>query len=113
MSLFTDGSEVAVLENARKMLLFSSATYIPLALVNIIRFLIQGMGFSRFAIFAGVFEMIARAIAGLVLVPAFGFVGVCLASPLAWVLADMFLIPAYLHVRRKLEKMLYPSLEHA
>lgn len=113
LSLFTDGSEVAVLENARKMLLFSSATYIPLALVNIIRFLIQGMGFSRFAIFAGVFEMIARAIAGLVLVPAFGFVGVCLASPLAWVLADMFLIPAYLHVRRKLEKMLYPSLEHA
>ena len=50
--------------------------------------------------------MVARALAGLVLVPRFGFIGACFASPLAWLFADAFLIPAYIHVRRKLQKMM-------
>ena len=74
--------------------------------MNIIRFLIQGMGFPSFAILAGVFEMIARGLAGFLLVPMLGFTGVALGSPIAWVLADAFLIPAYFHVRRVLEKRL-------
>ena len=66
----------------------------PLALVNIVRFSIQGMGFSVFAILAGVLEMIARSVVGSVFVPAFGFSAACFASPAAWICADMFLIPA-------------------
>lgn len=105
-SLFVDSAEQEMLDNARLFLIINSAFYIPLALVNIIRFMIQGVGFGTFAILAGVFEMIARTIGGLVLVPAFGFTGACFASPLAWLFADAFLIPAYIHVRRKLEKMM-------
>ncbi len=105
-SLFVDEAGGQMLENARTFLIINSAFFIPLALVNIIRFLIQGMGFSTFAILAGVFEMAARTIAGLVLVPRLGFIGACFASPLAWIFADIFLIPAYIHVRRKLQKML-------
>ena len=90
-SLFVDSGEKQLLHNARLLLIVSSSFYIPLALVNIIRFMIQGMGFSTFAILAGVFEMIARTLAGLVLVPKFGFIGACFASPLAWVFADAFL----------------------
>ena len=105
-SLFVDTADPQMLQNARLFLMVNAAFYIPLALVNIVRFLIQGMGFSTFAILAGVFEMIARTIAGLLLVPRFGFIGACFASPLAWIFADAFLIPAYLHVRRKLEKIL-------
>lgn len=104
--LFVDAGEAEVLANARQMLVLNSAFYIPLALVNIIRFMIQGMGFSTFAILAGVFEMAARAIAGLFLVPALGFTGACFANPLAWIFADIFLIPAYIHVRRKLDRMI-------
>ena len=66
----------------------------PLALVNIVRFSIQGMGFSMFAILAGVLEMIARSVVGSVFVPAFGFGAACFASPAAWICADLFLIPA-------------------
>ena len=105
-ALFVDTADPQMLQNARLFLIVNAAFYIPLALVNIVRFLIQGMGFSTFAILAGVFEMIARTIAGLILVPQFGFIGACFASPLAWIFADAFLIPAYLHVRRKLEKIL-------
>lgn len=106
-ALFVNSDEKQLLANARLMLIVVSAFYIPLALVNIIRFMIQGMGFSTFAILAGVLEMIARTLAGLVLVPKFGFIGACFASPLAWLFADAFLIPAYIHVRRKLQKMMY------
>lgn len=105
-SLFVNSADPQMLSNARLFLIICSAFYFPLALVNIIRFMIQGVGFSTFAILAGVFEMVARTLAGLFLVPHFGFVGACFASPLAWIFADAFLIPAYIHVRRKLEKMM-------
>lgn len=98
-AMFVDGEQVQMLANAKRFLIINSAFFIPLALVNIIRLLIQGMGFSTFAILAGVLEMVARTLVGLVLVPKVGFIGACFASPLAWVLADLFLIPAYIHVR--------------
>lgn len=103
-TLFVEGTETAIIDNVKLFLIMNTAFYFPLALVNIIRFLIQGMGFPTFAILAGVFEMIARALAGFLLVPAFGFVGSCLGSPIAWVLADAFLIPAYFHVSRVLRR---------
>ena len=103
-ALFVDEAGGRMLADARTFLVINSAFFIPLALVNIVRFLIQGMGFSAFAILAGVFEMAARTLAGLVLVPKLGFIGACFASPLAWVAADLFLIPAYLHVKHKLQR---------
>lgn len=96
-----------VIELGRQFLIINSSFYVTLAFVNIVRFLIQGMGFSQIALFAGVFEMVARGFFGLYTVPKIGFTGVCFASPAAWVLADLFLIPAffacYLHVKKKLE----------
>ncbi len=104
VSLFIDdaSSNAQMLENSGRFLIIIGSFYIPLAFVNIIRFLIQGMGFPYFAILAGVLEMIARTLAGLLLVPAFGFLGACFASPLAWIFADAFLVPAYIRVRKKL-----------
>ena len=105
-TLFLDVSELAVIDNVRFMLIMNTVFFFPLALVNIIRFLIQGMGFPTFAILAGVFEMLARGLAGFLLVPLLGFTGVTLGSPIAWIFADAFLIPAYFHVRRTLEAKL-------
>ena len=69
---------------------------LPLALVNILRFSIQGMGFSNLAILKSVMEMFARMGWPPLLVPAIGYTGACFASPAAWVCADLFLIPASL-----------------
>ncbi len=104
--LFMDASEVVVLEYAHQYLIWNSAFYIPLAFVNIVRFLIQGMGFSMLAILAGVSEMVARIIAAVLLVPAIGYTGICLASPLAWIFADAFLIPAFIYSRNRLVKVM-------
>lgn len=104
--LFLDADETVILANAYAFVQTNVFFYFPLALVNIVRFLIQGMGFSKLAVFAGAFEMLARGLAGFVLVPFFGFPAVCFANPLAWIFADIFLIPAYFHVRKRLQKIL-------
>ena len=84
-------------------LIGNSMFYIPLTFVNVVRFTIQGMGFSTFAILAGVCEMAARSLVGFCLVPVFGFLPACFASPLAWIFADAFLIPAFFHCMKKLK----------
>lgn len=102
--IFINANETLVLSQAHQFLLMNSAFYFPLALVNIIRFLIQGMGFSRFAVLAGVFEMAARTLVGMIFVPLFGYSAACLASPTAWIFADCFLIPAFFWCYKKLSK---------
>ena len=98
--LFLDAGETEIIANANSFLRMNALFYFPLALVNIVRFLIQGMGYSKLAVFAGAFEMLARGIAGFLLVPRFGFSAVRFANPLAWIFADAFLIPAFFYVRK-------------
>lgn len=103
VSLFVSGEGGAeLIELAQQYMLVVVLFYPLLTLVNVVRFMIQGMGFSAFAIIAGVMEMIARSLAGIVLVPVWGFIGAALGGPLAWVFADLFLVPAYFRCRRHL-----------
>lgn len=99
--LFVNENEIEILAKVSENLIIVAVFYIPLCIVNVVRFTIQGMGYSTFAILAGVCEMIARALCGFILVPIFGYVAVCLASPVAWIFADAFLIPAYKYVINK------------
>ncbi|MCI9670422.1 MAG: MATE family efflux transporter [Lawsonibacter sp.] len=109
--LFLDSRELdaaLLTQLAARYILIQSAFFFPLSLVNIVRFSIQGMGFSPFAILAGVLEMAARTGVGMLLVPAFGYTAACFASPAAWVCADLFLIPASALCIAKLRR-LYPN----
>ncbi len=101
--LFVEAEEIELITNVATYLKIESGFYCLLTLVNCIRFMIQGMGFSFFAVIAGVMEMAARVFVALVLVPSLGFPGACLASPIAWILADLFLIPAFFYVRKKMK----------
>ncbi len=103
---FVETAVPEVIRNARLFLIANSAFYVALVFVNIVRFLIQGMGYSKFAVLAGVFEMAARTLVGFVFVPLFGFKAVCFANAVAWVFADAFLFPAYAHVLKKTKRML-------
>ncbi len=99
--LFLDGSDTLLLENARLYLVLNGIFYIPLAAVNVYRFCIQGMGFSTMAICAGALEMVGRAAVGMFAIPVFGYPAACLAGPVAWILADLFLVPAcYYYIKR-------------
>lgn len=107
--LFIDASEppeirAEIARYARQFLICNGAFYIPLAFVNILRFTIQGLSFTKQAIFAGIFEMVARCICGFWLTGYWGFAVICLSNPAAWICADLFLVPAYFHSIRLLRR---------
>lgn len=91
----------AILPLSRQYILSYLMFFVALLFVNLLRFTIQGLGYSQLAVIAGVFEMIARSVIGICLVPTFGFTAVCSASPAAWIMADLFLFPAYYHCLKK------------
>ncbi|MCI6524321.1 MAG: MATE family efflux transporter, partial [Parabacteroides sp.] len=102
--LFVDASEMEVLDYAVYYLRVICCFYPVLGVLCILRYSIQGVGFSNFAMFSGVAEMIARASVSLWVVPAFAFSGVSFGDPMAWCCADLFLIPAFIHVYHKIKE---------
>ena len=103
--LFVDGNESEIVSNSVIYLQLTSYFFPCLGMLTILRYSIQGLGYSNLSILSGVMEMIARAGVSLWLIPAIGWLGVCWGDPVAWVFADLFLIPCmyflYRHIKRK------------
>jgi len=102
LGIFVEPGQTVVLQLGYQFLKTVSSFFILLLFVNLLRFSIQGMGFSNYAMIAGVLEMIARGALALFLVPRFGFDAVCFANPTAWIMADAFLIPMYFYGMKRL-----------
>lgn len=104
--LFIAPSETDIL-TASELFLHVSSWFFPiLGLLCILRYSIQGAGYTGLAMFSGVSEMIARILVSLYAVPVYGYVAVCYGDPMAWIAANLFLIPAFIYVYRRLKKML-------
>lgn len=106
IGLFLDRPDTEVIRYAYQFLVAAASGYSLLVLVIVVRYSIQGMGYSILAICAGVLEMGARGLAGTVGVLFFGYTSICLSEILAWTAADLFLIPAFIYCKKKTERML-------
>jgi len=106
MLLFVDKSEAEIIANAAMYMRVSCCFFPLLGILTILRYSLQGLGFSNLSMMSGVMEMIARCGVSLWLVPTFLFLGVCYGDPAAWFAADVFLVPAIVFVYRKLKKRL-------
>lgn len=100
--MFVDAAESEIIAKSVMFLHTSSPFWIFLGTLCVLRYSIQGLGFTRLAMMSGVFEMIARIAASVWLVPAMGFKGVCFGDPLAWMAACVFLIPAMTWIYHRL-----------
>lgn len=96
--LFIEPTELEILDNTELFLHISVSFFPVLGLLCILRYTIQGVGYTNLAMLSGVSEMIARILVSLLAVPAFGFTAVCFGDPTAWVFAVAFLIPAFIYV---------------
>ena len=101
LQLFVSKSETAVLALGEQFLTVCSRFYSILVIIFVLRNALQGMGFSIPAMTAGVFELAARGVMGYVFVRMYAYPAVCLANPVAWMAADLFLIPTYCFVLHK------------
>ena len=72
--------------------------FIPLAVVNIYRNGIQGLGYGLLPMMAGVAELIGRGVVAILAARRRSYLGVCLASPAAWVLAGGLLLLMYYYI---------------
>ena len=72
--------------------------FIPLAIVNIYRNGIQGMGYGLLPMMAGVAELAGRGLMAVAAADRKSYVGVCLANPAAWILAGVLLIVMYFYI---------------
>ena len=109
--LFVDTSETEII-SATELFLHVSAYFFPmLGLLCILRYSIQGAGFTNLAMLSGVSEMIARALVSIDAVPVWGYLAVCYGDPAAWVAANIFLVPAFIYVYQKLKKLVYSSID--
>ena len=75
--LFVDASELEILKNTELFLHISVSFFPVLGLLCILRYTIQGVGYTNLAMLSGVSEMIARILVSLLAVPAFGYLDFC------------------------------------
>ena len=79
---------------------------IPLHFVNVLRNGIQGMGYGLLPMMSGVAELVGRGVTAVVAAHKRSYVGACLASPAAWIVATILLITMYFYVIKDTERKL-------
>ena len=79
---------------------------IPLHFVNVLRNGIQGMGYGLLPMMSGVAELVGRGVTAVVAAHKKSYVGACLASPAAWIVATILLITMYFYVIKDTERKL-------
>ena len=85
-------------------LVVTGSTYTILALLLVYRNVLQGLGQSVVPTIAGVMELIMRAVAAIFLCSSLGFLGACLANPLAWIGAAIPVTLAYFWTEKTLRQ---------
>lgn len=103
--IFVDPTESEVISKAVQYMHVSCSFFPILGTLCILRYTIQGAGFTNLAMLSGVSEMVARTLVSIYAVPAFGFLAVCFGDATAWVAADLFLIPAFIYVYKKIKEI--------
>ena len=102
MYLFIGDGHQQIIDYGQQFFIISGGCYWILSLLFIFRFTLQGLGQSFVPTVAGVMELIMRIFAAVFLVDILGYIGVCMASPLAWIGACIPLAISFYITRKKL-----------
>ena len=100
--LFLSTPSDAVIAFGTRYLFLSGILLFPLSLVFLYRNALQGLNRNLIPLLGGVAEMIARLCVSTIAVKLVSYDGVCIASPLAWVAADILLVTAWIVWRKKI-----------
>ena len=104
IGVFLDNPSAAVMEAAHLYILYTVPVYFFLSQIFIYRNACQGMGVGMIPMLSGVVELIMRSLVAIYLSEPYGYVGICLAEPVAWISCAVFVFAAYHYFVRLLEK---------
>ena len=96
--LFITNPDASIIGYATQCLNIAAIFFIPLGLIFIYRNALQGIGDSFVPMMAGVYELTARSLVAFILPKYIGYLGICLADPVAWIAAAAPL--AYTYFKR-------------
>ena len=107
--LFVSEDVALIMDSVNTYLICVGIFFIPLAIVNIYRNGIQGLGYGLLPMMAGVAELVGRGAVAVIAAGRKSYLGVCLASPAAWILASLLLIGMYYYVVKIDLKKIFPD----
>ena len=97
-------NKVLLIEAAQQYLRLCSLFFPFLYMIFIYRNMLQGTGHGFMPLMAGVFELVTRCAAAFTLPGFFGFKGICIAGPLAWIAAAVPLGITYFITIKKMRR---------
>ncbi len=100
--MFVSKDQVHIIQMSHQYLRYVAVFASTLGVLFIYRSTIQGLGNGVIPMISGVMELAMRVIIALILSQFLGFTGICLASPIAWIGADILLFPYYYHMVHRL-----------
>lgn len=106
--LFLESPTQEIIDKAGLFLKMTGATFWVLTILFVLRSTLQGVGNTRVPMIAGIVELGARIVAALALTAMFGYAGICISTPLGWILSDIPLIISYFLTMRRL-KAIWPE----
>ena len=98
--LFVSDNVETIMQSVAIYLKCVAIFFIPLMVVNVYRTGIQGMGYGLLPMMAGVAELVGRGVVAVIAAGRRSYVGVCLASPAAWILAGGLLLVMYFYIMK-------------
>ncbi len=107
VSVFLSDPEPEVVQMAQKYLKITTLFYGFLGQIFIFRQTLQGMGRALLPLLAGIVELVMRAFAALFLASGLGYIGICYASPIAWIGAASVVSIGYFVVIRRYKITLF------
>lgn len=90
--LFLDSPSREIVDYTMQYLYCLGAAYPFLACVFFFRNTLQGLGKSPVVFYVGLVELLARSLIAIIITPIWGFIGVSLATPGAWIGATILLV---------------------
>lgn len=101
VGLVLGDADPAVTAGALEYLSVMSLLFCFHGLLMIFRNTLQGLGYSMQAVISGISELVGRSLGGLLAVTKLGYLGICLANPIAWALAMFYCIFMVTRVMKK------------
>lgn len=107
VTIFLNHSNTTIINQAVIYIQVTTLFYFFLAQIFVFRQALQGMGHAIFPLISGIIELLMRWIASIYLASIFGYIGICYASPIAWIGAALWVIGGYLFVIHKYKLSLF------
>lgn len=104
MRLFVGDEAQEVIRYGQKYLMVNGSCYWILSLLFIFRYTLQGLGQSVVPTIAGIMELLMRSAAAVFLCDWLGYLGACLANPMAWIGSCVPLAIAFFWTHRSFQQ---------